>query len=278
MKISIITINYNNRAGLERTITSVLEQSCRDLEYLVIDGGSSDGSAELIEKYKERFTYSVSEKDNGIYDAMNKGIKKAAGEYCLFLNSGDRLAGKDILNSVISELSGDPVIYGNGRREEGNGTTVEVDIPGKLTLDFFSSNSLFHPASFIRRELFERFGYYNESNKIVSDWEFFLKTIIVNDVKARKIPFEIAIIEDGGISRNEASRQLLEREIAEVLSRYFSPRVIEMISEQKQLRKGGPADTAKNEQLLRIERSPVARRIVGAVMKICLFFLPRVKK
>ncbi|MDR2910496.1 MAG: glycosyltransferase [Bacteroidales bacterium] len=100
MKLSIITINLNNVAGLQKTIESVVKQTFTDYEYIVIDGGSTDGSADIIKQHANKITYWVSEPDKGIYNAMNKGIRVAKGEYCLFLNSGDWL-----INSNGNKLS-----------------------------------------------------------------------------------------------------------------------------------------------------------------------------
>ena len=102
MKLSIITINYNNREGLKRTIESVVNQTFTDFEWILIDGGSTDGSKELIEQYSNRFSYWVSEPDNGIYNAMNKGLRAAKGDYLQFLNSGDRLYNAQSLASCFS--------------------------------------------------------------------------------------------------------------------------------------------------------------------------------
>ena len=113
MKLSIITINFNNKAGLERTITSVFQQDFKDFEFIVIDGGSTDGGKELIESNKQHFSYLVSEADKGIYNAMNKGIAKAKGEYVFFLNSGDEFVNSKALQSIVQSLSGEDIIYFN---------------------------------------------------------------------------------------------------------------------------------------------------------------------
>ena len=111
MKLSIVTINLNNVAGLHETIISVLNQSSADLEYIIIDGGSTDGSAELIKEYSDRIYYWVSEPDSGIYNAMNKGIRKASGEYLLFLNSGDALASDNIVEEVFRADHNEEILY-----------------------------------------------------------------------------------------------------------------------------------------------------------------------
>ena len=104
-KLSIITVNLNNKAGLQKTIESVFSQTFTDYEYLVIDGGSEDGSKELIKKYENKFVYWVSEKDKGIFNAMNKGILKASGEYLLFLNSGDYFYDSAVLDDVFDKAA-----------------------------------------------------------------------------------------------------------------------------------------------------------------------------
>ena len=103
MKLSIITINYNNLAGLQRTIDSVVCQTWHDYEWIIIDGGSSDGSKELIEQYQEYITYWCSEPDKGIYNAMNKGIDHAHGDYLIFMNSGDAFASKKCIRKSVRE-------------------------------------------------------------------------------------------------------------------------------------------------------------------------------
>src|SRR6478735_1115877 len=113
IQLSIITINYNNLQGLQKTIESVVSQSFKDFEYIIIDGGSTDGSKVLIEKYSESITYWVSEKDNGIYPAMNKGIQVANGEYLLFLNSGDWFYENTTLSMAIPMLRPFDIVYGN---------------------------------------------------------------------------------------------------------------------------------------------------------------------
>ena len=111
MKLSIITVNLNNRDGLQKTIDSVICQTFRDFEWIVIDGGSTDGSKELIEQYADHFAYWVSEPDKGIYNAMNKGIKVAKGEYLQFLNSGDSLWNETTLQGVVPFFSGTTDIF-----------------------------------------------------------------------------------------------------------------------------------------------------------------------
>jgi glycosyltransferase involved in cell wall biosynthesis len=167
--LSIITINLNNQTGLQKTIESVINQTFKNLEFIVIDGGSTDGSIEVIKLYQDKITYWISEHDEGIYNAMNKGIKIAKGRYCLFLNSGDFFISHDVIKLADPFSFTVPIVYGDGKVQQKKLIT-QNNLPDTLSLDYFFNISLFHPSTFIKRELFEIYGLYNENNKIVSDW------------------------------------------------------------------------------------------------------------
>lgn len=176
--LSIITINFNNAEGLKKTIESVISQSFNDFEYLIIDGGSTDGSVEII-KQNKRINYWISEKDKGIYDAMNKGILKSSGNYLLFLNSGDYLC-ENVLEKVFSETHTEDILYGNMKINWGGNNITDGIMPNKITLEHMVKDTLWHPVSFIKKELFNKFGLYNTDYEIVADYDFFFKNIIVN--------------------------------------------------------------------------------------------------
>ncbi len=178
MKLSIITINYNNKAGLQKTIDSVISQTFKDFEWIIIDGGSTDGSKELIEQYSQYITYWVSEPDKGIYNAMNKGIVNAKGEYLQFLNSGDALFSNNVLKEIFqSELYGD-IIYGDVIFIKKDNTQQLIKYNRPLSLSYFiAGNVINHQASFIKRKLFDE-SLYNENLKLVSDWEFWIHQAI----------------------------------------------------------------------------------------------------
>jgi glycosyltransferase involved in cell wall biosynthesis len=209
--ISIITINYNNAPGLKKTIDSVASQTFKDIEYIVIDGGSTDGSADVT-RNANGISYWVSEKDNGIYDAQNKGARQAKGKYCLFLNSGDHLAEKDTLEKVIKAGLNKDIVYGDLLIEEVNGKLSEGISPDKLDSYHFMVSTLWHPCTFIKRDLFEKYGYYKVNYKITADYEFFIRTILKNKVSYKHIDQFITVFNTGGIGSSDKHRELQEKE------------------------------------------------------------------
>ena len=212
MKLSIITVNLNNRDGLQKTIDSVVSQTFHDFEWIVIDGGSTDGSKDLIDQYSDHIAYWVSEPDTGIYCAMNKGIQVAHGEYLLFLNSGDWLCDNNVLSKVFSQSHTSEILYGYMVRGSLNGEPCHAAMmkPVLYWYDFIG-NSLPHQASFIARNAFEKYGLYDESYKIAADTKFFIKAIVWNKASYEFIPMKIAVFEGGGISTSELMRE--ERDI-----------------------------------------------------------------
>ena len=214
--LSIITINFNNADGLAKTMQSVIAQTYKNIEYIVIDGGSTDGSKTLIEGHAAPIAEWVSEPDRGIYHAMNKGIEKSTSAYLLFLNSGDVLMNKDtIANCFPAKMTAD-IVYGSissaGR---------VITYPSELDFTYFFRDSIPHPATFISRKAFEASGKYNEGNKIVSDWEFFLKAIIKDKASYARIPDTITDYDPNGISANPAYSALQNKERVNVLIPYI---------------------------------------------------------
>ncbi len=222
MKLSIITINFNNQAGLKQTIQSVVRQTCKDFEYIVIDGSSTDGSVELIKENSDQITYWVSEPDRGIYPAMNKGIARATGDYCLFLNSGDCLAEATTIEQLCSELTGEDLIYGNWYKSFPNGKREPEEFPDQITFYFLAFHySLPHQATLIRRDLFDRIGLYNEGLKMVSDWKFFLDAFFKHHCSYRHIDLFIALYDKTGFSSNPKNNELQQGERNQVLETEF---------------------------------------------------------
>ena len=228
-KLSVITINYNNRAGLERTFESVMPQLCEDIEYIVIDGASDDGSRELIEKNADALAYWCSEPDGGIYNAMNKGVRHAEGEYLLFLNSGDFLCESDVLARSLPQLRDADIIYGDLIYQDPVGGVRREEIyPDTINADKLLTGSLPHPSSFIRRQLLVDTPY-NEELKIVSDWEFFVKKIMWEGCSTRHLPFSISVFMEDGISSR--AKELRNRERAQVIKQLFTPAIISVCEE-----------------------------------------------
>jgi glycosyltransferase involved in cell wall biosynthesis len=234
-KLSIITINLNNAAGLQKTFDSVFQQSFKDFEYIIMDGSSTDGSKELIEKNADKLSYWVSEKDSGVYHAMNKCIEKAKGDYLLFLNSGDHLINKGILEEVSNELNGTGIIYGNIFLIESATKSWTGIYPDTLNFQHFVDGSLPHPCSFIKRTLFEKVGYYDESLKIVADWKFFMNAICRYNVSYKHIDKTIVVFYLEGLSSLAKNQTTLQEEKRSVFLNEY-PLFIENSNELKQLR------------------------------------------
>lgn len=179
-KLSIITINLNNLPGLQKTMQSVLEQKFTDYEYIIIDGGSTDGSKEYIAQHSNKLAYWVSEMDKGIYNALNKGIAHTNGKYCMFLNSGDFLLNEEVLKDsfeIILQQEAD-IYYGDILLEFENGEqTIQQHAP-VLDLNFLEKRTLNHQASFIKRILFDELGNYNEKYGLVADYAFYLNAFL----------------------------------------------------------------------------------------------------
>lgn len=197
--VDIITINLNNKKGLENTIKSVVNQTFFDkVNHIVIDGGSTDGSKEIIERYKDKLFYYVTEPDNGIYNAMNKGIRASVSDYLLFLNSGDYLSENNVLERVFPYLDGTDFIYGNEWKvnERWKGA-YEAKYPDKLDESFFRRTSLPHQSTFIKRELLE--NGYDESFKIISDWKWFIEAFR-NGRTYKHMPFIVSVYDCSGFS------------------------------------------------------------------------------
>lgn len=175
--ISIITINYNNCEGLQKTMESVLAQSFTAYEYIIIDGGSTDGSNKYIEQHADKLSYSVSEKDEGVYDAMNKGICRASGKFIMFLNSGDYLVDDNTLMLAQKHVakSNADIYYGNIRVEDRSHSTSSITYPSELTLHFWEHSTINHQASFIKAALYKKLEMYETEYTLAADYAFFLK-------------------------------------------------------------------------------------------------------
>ena len=258
MKLSIITINYNNASGLRKTLASVTTQTYRNIEHIIVDGGSTDGSVDAIKEYvtsnqsiNPSFHHSIiwlSEKDHGIYNAMNKGIEIALGQrvverdhtqytihhtpslcdYIQILNSGDILTAPDVTERMVNALHSFtcstlndkidvPILYGNMiKKDYATGKTIGKSREVEYSLRNYYSGTMNHDCCYFRRDLFETYGLYDENLKIVSDWKWFLQAIGLGQVKPVYVDIDVTIFDASGISetdlvlRNQERRQVLE--------------------------------------------------------------------
>lgn len=221
MKLSIITVNYNNKAGLQKTIDSVVAQTWLDFEWIVIDGGSTDGGKELIEQYQDNITYWCSEPDRGIFNAMNKGVKYAKGDYCLFLNSGDRLHDNHVIEKVIPLLSDSDFITGN--ECVVNSQYKEIRIrknPSVFDKYQLLIGCLWHQSTFIRTSLLKERPY-DETFRVVGDWETTFYQLVLKNKTYQHIDILVSDFVEGGISTD---LKYAREESKSTIDRYLSQR------------------------------------------------------
>lgn len=236
MQLSIITINRNNAAGLEKTLKSVASQTCKDFEHIIIDGASTDDSVDVIKKYESSLSTLktshlikwISEPDKGIYNAMNKGIRMASGDYIQILNSGDSLFDEHVVERMLAALEEKKypeILYGNMIKQWPDGRTrCDCCERGKLTMLSFYHGTLNHDPAYIRRNLFEKFGYYDETLKIVSDWEWYLKAIPLGGVQPVYVNLNVTIFDMTGVSESNTAYWKVERR--PVLERELPPMIL----------------------------------------------------
>ena len=275
MKLSIITINYNNAEGLKKTLASVASQTYRDIEHIIIDGGSTDGSVDIIREYENTIKRSVtinqstiqvkwvSEPDKGIYNAMNKGIEIALGrrivnadhttssnslndnrstlneslcDYIQILNSGDILASPDVTERMMNALHSFtrstlndkidvPILYGNMiKKDYITGKILGKSREVEYSLRQYFSSTMNHDCCYFRRDLFETYGLYDESLKIVSDWKWFMQVIGLGKVKPIYVNIDVTIFDASGIS--ESNLELRNKERRHVLEEVLPPTIL----------------------------------------------------
>lgn len=228
MKVSIITICFNDRAGFERTAKSIVPQTFRDFEWIVIDGGSTDGSVDIQRQYLQHITHYVSEPDGGIYNAMNKGVSRANGEYCLFLNSGDCFCSPKALervfkkNPVCDIVSCDMFVDINKRFYLYN------EAPSKINFHRLVIGSIAHQSTLIRTLLLKETPY-REDLKIASDWVFWCEMLLKRHKTYQAINIPLAIFDSNGISESPSSRERIITERRNNLSSYFGPELVNHI-------------------------------------------------
>ena len=233
MKLSIITVCKNAESAIERTMLSVVAQSCfnGDIEYLVIDGASTDKTVEIIKQYADKYPIKwISEPDSGIYNAMNKGIKFASGDYLLFLNAGDYLIHYNVIKSLMNlfESNKFDIIHGNTFCVNPESEQYAVkSVPETPEVDFFYLDTLPHQATFYKKEVFEKFGGYEENFKIISDNILNKKLLCDYRVSAKHVDQMISVFVCDGISSTNNKLDLEERKTFQ--KNYFSDEEIKQI-------------------------------------------------
>ncbi|MES2515830.1 MAG: glycosyltransferase family 2 protein [Bacteroidota bacterium] len=232
-KISVITINYNDTVGLKRTIDSVAMQVNHNFEFIIIDGGSTDGSVDVIKQNESIITYWCSEKDKGIYDAQNKGIAKATGEYLVFMNSGDTFYDKNVFGKFIEIQSANDkaIIYGNVNTIKGHIQTLEMQNE-QLTPYFWYKKTLNHQAAFIKRTLFTGFGLYNIEYRISADFDFFLKVWLKMPQEYFYYNFTICNFYLDGLSQQKENFDILVEEREVIYLRLFPDKLHKKLRKQ----------------------------------------------
>lgn len=274
-KLSIITINYNNLKGLKKTLASVINQTWKEFEYIVIDGGSNDGSKAFLEDQSVNIHYWVSEPDNGIYNAMNKGIAKATGEYLLFLNSGDDLNDLKVLEENHVHLEEKDIIYFD-INVVGDGVFFIKECPKVMSFSYLYHETLPHQSTFIRKILFEKIGYYDEDIKIVSDWKFFIIALIKHNATYKHIDAVFSTFYLDGIS----SLEDYSNDRKQVLNEYFKeyvPDYDELFTNRNELKNHqNYLNTNRLKMLSEIEKTAKGRKIVSIFFRlIIILFLKK---
>ena len=251
MKLSIITINYKNASGLRKTLASVASQTYRDIEHIIVDAASTDGSVDVISDYESANRSSVhplaivwsSKKDKGIYNGMNIGIQRATGDYIQILNSGDILAADDVTERMMAALytvhhtpyteNGFPAIfYGNMLKSYDGKTIINRDTCGgdmytPESFLYFYKGTLNHDCAYIRRDLFEKYGLYNEQMKICSDWEWYVRAIVLGGEKPVYTNIDVTIFDMNGVSESYGKNaDIIKRERRGYLESILPPAVL----------------------------------------------------
>lgn len=225
-KLSIITVTYNNLAGLRRTRDSIHSQTFRDFEWIVVDGGSTDGGKNFIWEHQEEIAWWCSEQDNGIYNAMNKGIEHAEGEYIMFLNSGDILIAPDTLNEVFCKALNADIVYGDWTEALPKHPKKKCHSPEKVNYYTFASRPLCHQTAFIRTTLLKQ-SPYDETYRICADWAKWLE-LSKKGCTFQHIPVTVSHFVLGGFSYRAVKEKRLEQE--RILREFYPADLAEVFS------------------------------------------------
>jgi len=223
MKVSIVTVVKNAADTLEDTLKSIYSQTHQDIEHIVIDGISTDGTLGIIEKYRDKISYFVSEPDTGLYNAMNKGIKAATGDILFFLNGDDRIYSKTTIVNIVETFNQTNVdiIYGDLITVNKKNNMEELQSGSGADKFFWMNQCLCHQVIFYKAELFKKYGFYDEKYRIAADYDFNLRCIFKNKTKAVYIPKIISKFTVGGLGHQ--NKEIYDREQMEIAKKFFTP-------------------------------------------------------
>lgn len=278
-KLSIITINYNNLVGLKKTFKSVVNQTWQEFEYIIIDGGSTDGSVDYIESQNGNIDYWISEPDKGVYNAMNKGIEVATGEYLLFLNSGDHLFDNQVLAKCNVHLNLFDLITCNIQMM-GDKYSRIICYPEKLRFSYLFINAVCHQSIFIKKELFSLVGLYDENLKIVSDWKFMIMALFKYHCTYAKVNETLATYYLDGMSSDLMNREILNNERKEVLEKYFEAYLLDYELFAQSNFNSNLLQSNRFKMLKEIEKSKLGKKIISLFFRlyIVLFSKKKIKE
>ena len=226
MKVSIITVCKNAENAIERTILSVVTQSCfaENIEYVIINGASTDKTIEIIKQYSDKYPIKwISEPDPGIYNAMNKALKMAAGEIIYFINAGDRLFDEKTIKLVLNEFEkgGADFLYTDILTcNINNLSEAKIKKFNQADKYFLFRDCICHQASFFEKNVIEKFGGFNEEFKLAADYEMLLKIMADKNLKKTYLPITVAYYDVTGIS--STSEDIVKKERVEIQKHFFS--------------------------------------------------------
>lgn len=228
MKISVITVCYNSESVMERTVQSVVSQTFDDFEYIIIDGASTDKTLEIVNKYQDKIAKIISEKDGGIYDAMNKGIANATGDYIVFLNADDVFLHENVLKLAAEKMTdGKALYYGDLVFLEKSTGKLNNRRQNNVNYVYLCGGMLFHPAIFASKKLFEKVGNFDTKYRIVADYDWVIRALVQFKASCAYLDMPITVFADGeGASSNPKNKERHKNERTEVQKKYFSPFMI----------------------------------------------------
>ncbi|WP_031386700.1 glycosyltransferase family 2 protein [Desulfonatronum thiodismutans] len=220
--LSIITVCLNESDRIEQTAQSIVNQTCQDFEWIVIDGGSTDGTLEVLEKYRDRMQVFLSEKDGGVYHAMNKGIDLARGEYCLFMNGGDKLYDEHALKNFFDFEEKADINYGGIVEVRRSSVKIfKYAQPIMNAKDFWYRSTLPHQACFIRTNLFLSCGNYDTSYSLIADRDFFVRAFFNYNAKLQHMPFIVSFFYFDGLTAKYKKTKYFKREVKRFRNNHF---------------------------------------------------------